>query len=228
MIKKISITVILLSILSILYSFTMSPYINEEEYQKGYAAINLNEIDSRTASNQFFKLRAQHLSKKYSFQNYGFTFLILGASVLFLFRKGLSVNAPSPKLKIAFVGFVAALLTVGGYIGDLFLEFYRGAFPVWADSLGIPLTGVPILTSMLLLWAALMSLTLIGKFEAGAQISFKQIRGLNYFYLLLFVISTVIVLLCVVDGFFWLVLPGILWLYFYASLWSGRSVPQKH
>ena len=53
-----------------------------------------------------------------------------------------------------------------------------------------------------------------GTFEAGVAISFRQIKGSNYFYLLLLIVTVLIVLLCVVEAYFWMVLPGVFWLYF--------------
>ena len=225
--KRISIGIIILSLLSIVYSFAISAYTNEDEYHEKYMALDWQELGSRNASDRFYELRDEYLSNKYRFQDYGFTFLILGISSLLLFRKGKSTSAPSSNAKVALVGLGAALLTTSGYVGDLFLEFYRGSYPWWADSMGIPLMGVPLIAFIFIGWAAINLLAMNGKFEAGAVISFRQIKGSNYFYLILLVVTALIVILCVVDAYFWMVLPGVIWLYFYASLWAGRYTANK-
>lgn len=225
--KRISIGIIILSVLSITYSFAISAYTNKDEYHEKYMTLDWQELGSRSASERFYELRKEYLSNKYRVQDYGFTFLILGVSSLLLFRKGKSITAPSSNAKIALVGFGAAVLTICGYVGDLFLEFYRGSYPWWADSMGIPLMGVPFIGFIFLGWAAINLLAMNGKFEPGAPISFRQIKGSNYFYLLLFVLTALIVLLCAIEAYFWMVLPGVFWLYFYSSLWAGRNTANK-
>jgi hypothetical protein len=213
--------------LSIGYSFLISAYTNEEEYQEKYMALDWQEMGSRNASDKFYQLRAEYLSPKYRIQDYGFTFLILGLTTFILVRKGQPIKAPSSHAKVALIGFIAAALTTGGYVGDLFVEFFRGSYPWWADSLGIPLMGVPLLAFIFFGWAALNLLAMNGKFEAGAPISFKGLRGSNYFYLILLIVTALIVALCIIDAYFWMVLPGVFWLYFYASLWAGRYTANK-
>lgn len=225
--KRISIGIIILSLISIGYSFAISTYTNKDEYHEKYMALDWQELGSRNASEKFYELRDEYLSNKFRFQDYGFTFLILGVASLLLFRKGKSVSAPSSKAKIALVGFGAALLTTSGYVGGLFLEYYRGSYPWWADSMGIPLMGVPFFAFIFIGWAAVNLLAMNGKFEAGASISFRQIKGSNYFYLTLLVVTALIVCLCIAEAYFLMVLPGIIWLYFYASLWAGRYTANK-
>ncbi|WP_445359745.1 hypothetical protein ACJJIL_11515 [Microbulbifer sp. EKSA005] len=216
-----------MSLLSIAYSFSIPAYTNEEEYHRKYMALDWQELGGRNASNQFYNLRNEYLSPKYRYQDYGFTFLILGIAVFTLFRKGELINAPSSKGRIALIGFCAATLTVGASVGDIFLEFYRGSYPWWADSIGIPLMSIPFLAIILFGWALLNLLAMNGKFKVGGIISFKKIKGSNYFYLFLLVITAVIVALCVAEAYFWMVLPSLLWLYFYASLWAGRYAVNK-
>ena len=225
--KRISIGIIIFSLLSVGYSFFISAYTDEDEYQEKYMALDWQELGSRNASDKFYELREEYLSSKYKIQDYGFTFLVLGLATFILFKKEPPFHAPSSNAKVALIGFVAAALTTGGYVGDLFLEFYRGSYPWWADSLGIPLMGVPLLAFIFFGWAALNILAMNGQFTAGAPISLKSIKGSNYFYLTLLVVTTLIVALCAIDAYFWMVIPGVFWLYFYASLWAGRYTANK-
>lgn len=181
--KQTSIVIILVSLLSVIFSFTISAYTNEEEYNEKYWAIDRQELGSSNASAQFHKLRDEYLSYKYMLQDYALTFLILGLSAFVMLRKGNKLYAPSSNLKAALIGFSAALLTTGTYIGDLFLEYSRGAYPSWADSLGIPLIAVPFLAFILLGWAAINMLALKGKYQAGALLFPSQIKRLQLLHL---------------------------------------------
>ena len=225
--KRVSICIVILSLLSITYSVTIPAYTNKDEYLTKYGAIDWQELGSKKASERFHELRGEYLSNKYVFQDYGFTFLTLGISSLLLYRSGKFVSAPSSKMKISLVGFAAAVLTAGGYIGGLVLGFYRGAYPWWADSMAIPIVTVPFVAVVFIAWAALNLLAMNGRFEAGAPISFRQFKGSSYFYLLLLFLTALLVLLFVVAAYFWMVLPGVFWLYFYSSLWAGRNAANK-
>lgn len=227
--KQISISIIIFSLLSIAYSFTISAYTDEDEYRERYMALDWQELGISNASYKFYALRDEYLSPKYKVQDYGFTFLILGMATFICFRKGKFISAPSSNAKVALVGFGAAALTTGACIVDPFLEFYRGSYPWWVDSdyLGIRLKGVPALAFIFFGWAAVNLIAMNGQFIAGSQISFKRIKGSNYFYLFLLVVTLIIVALYTVVAHFWIVLPGVFWLYFYASLWAGRYTANK-
>jgi hypothetical protein len=225
--RRVFAFVILISLMSIAYSFTVSAYIDEVEYTEKYMALDWEVLGSRNASDKFYELRSEYLTHKYSIQDYGLTFLLLGLGGLFLFKYGKFISTPSTKARISAIGFSAAILTTAAFVGDLFLEFYRGAFPWWADSLGIPLMGVPVMAVIFIAWAALNLLALSGSFTSGAAIDLSDFRGSNYFYLLLILATILVLLLCIVDGFFWLVIPGMLWLYFYMSLWAGRKAANQ-
>ena len=190
-------------------------------------SLDWQELGSKAASKEFYELRDEYLSNKFKFQDYGFTFLILGGLSFFIFRRDKPLYSPSSKTGISMLGFGAALLTTACNVGDLFLEFYRGAYPWWADSMGIPLMGVPFLALIYLGWSALNLLGMNGNFIPGAVISFRKVKGSNYFYLFLIVVSILLTGICVAEAYFWMVLPGILWVYFYASLWAGRFTANK-
>ncbi|MFK5895118.1 MAG: hypothetical protein QM504_18040 [Pseudomonadota bacterium] len=173
-------------------------------------------------------MRDKYLTNKYRYQDYGVTFIILGVFIAVLMRSGWSgFSAPNAKWKISLLGYSAGILTGAGYIGDLFLESFRGSYPHWADSLGIPLMGVPIITFIFIGWAAIHMLGMSGKFESGVTISNMGLNGLNLWFSFVAVITALIVSLCIYDGFFWFVTPGLLWLYFYLSILAGRKIANK-
>ena len=129
--------------------------------------------------------------------------MVLGLFLVFLTRNGWGrISAFRAKSKIVLLGFSAAILTAAGYIGDLFLEFSRGSYPHWADSLSIPLAGVPILFFIFTSWAAIHMLGLMGKFVTGATISGLRFRKINWWHGVLAIATALIVILFIYDGCF--------------------------
>ncbi|HIP47677.1 MAG TPA: hypothetical protein EYG92_01745 [Lutibacter sp.] len=186
------------------------------------------ELGREESFEAFYALREKYLTNRFQYQNYGVTLLSLGIFLMFLTRKGWkNISSPNTNWKIFLLGFSAALLTTVGYIGDLFLEFARGSYPHWADSLGIPLAGVPVSFMIFFGWAAVNMLGMNGKFNAGVSISNMGYHNINWWYAILAFVTTLITSLCIYDGFFWLVLPGVLWLYFYLSIMAGRKAANK-
>ena len=214
--------------LLISYSFTMSTYTNSEEYKQKRFAIDLQQLGSDVASARFHDLRRQYLTPKYGLQDHGATFLILVIVGVFLFKKGLPpLTAPNSKIKIALLGFLAIILTAFGSVADLFLESFRGSYPAWADTLAIPLFGIIFITPILCGWVLINLSGTSGTFVAGARIDLSHLKGSNYWFLTLMLITSLYILLCIVNGYPLMLLPSLMWLYFYTSIWAGRKAADK-
>lgn len=226
--RKLSFGTVVLGILLISYSFTMSAYTNREEYKQKYFAIDRQELGSDIASARFHELRRQYLTPKYALQDHGATFLILGIVGVFLFKKGLpALIAPNSRIKIALLGLLAVILTVFGSVADLHLESFRGRYPAWADTLAIPLFTIIFITPILCGWVIINLLGASGTFVAGARIDLSHLKGSNYWFLTLMLITSLYILLCIVNGYPLMLLPSLLWLYFYTSIWVGRKAADK-
>ena len=226
--KTLGIALVLIGVALFMYSLGMSPYLDEEQYMNEYLSINRKGLGSETATKLFYELRLAQLTPKYKIQDYALTIFSVGGILVLIFRKGVAiVRAPNSKLKISLVAFLAVLTTIFAFVGDLFLQFARGSFPHWADSLGIPLMGVPILFFIVLVWAIINLCGMCGNFKVGAHLFDLGLSGVNYWYVTLVAITAFIVLLAIVYGFFWFVIPGFLWLYFYLSIAAGRYSADK-
>jgi hypothetical protein len=218
--KKIGVIALTIGIIIGAYSLTLNPYSNEQEFNEKYMALN----GAKDASEKFFNLRDEYLTPKFELENYAITFCIIGIIIFLIGLKKSKIFRVPSKNKIFLIGMFAALLTVVGYVGDLFLETYRESAPIWADSIGIPLMGVPYQLIIFLIWAGINSLGLLGKFKTGVDIFPIKFENLNYWYAFISVITIVITLLLIASAYFWQIIPGLLWLYFYLSILSGRRV----
>lgn len=202
------------------YSLFLEPYTDEQEFNAKYM-----EITGEDRSEQFFELRDEYLTIKYSLADYGLTITFIGLIAIFVFYKGWSnFKTVNSKGLIIGLGILATLTTTIFYVADLFNEMARGSAPYWADSLGIPLMSVPPMLILLLIWGALNSIGLRGDFKTGVPVSSLSFRQINYWYLIISILTSIILILVIIDGYFWMVVPGFLWLYFYISLLLGRQV----
>lgn len=176
----------------------------------------------KNASDQYFKLRDEYLTPKYTLENYGVTSIIFGCGMLTLGIRGIRrLKMPKTKIGLVFVGIVTALLSDIAYVFDLITEQIRGSFPPWADSIGIVLMGFPFLIMISLVWVGLNLLGVSPEFKTGLEILPIRLKNANGWYATMLILTSIIVVWIISIGFFWQIVPGILWIYFYLCLMTG-------
>jgi hypothetical protein len=200
------------------FACALPAYKDEQAYMQKYLA-----LDGPDRNERFHALREESLSAKFQLQDYGLTLASLGLVLLVVLRRGWrAFCAPKTRTRIAMLGLLAALATVLAGIGSLELDFDRGEFPDWADSLAIPLMGAPFLLLALAAWAGLHIAAMRGPFVPGVPLT--RIRPKSAWWLASLSLVTLLSLaLAIAGGAFWYVVPGALWLYYYLSLMAGRS-----
>jgi hypothetical protein len=212
------IIILIIGIGLIIKSTLYQRYTNEKAYQDKYMELTGEEGDSE----KFYKLREEYLTPKFDFENYGVTSIIFGLGILTISLIGLNrLRTPSKKIWIVIIGIIAALITNVGYVGDLFLEMSRDSYPRWADSLGIPLMGVPFLIFISLGWVGLNLIGIKGDFKTGVLIFPIRYDNLNLWYAIILALTIIITVWTIKDGYFWQVVSGFLWIYFYLSILIG-------
>lgn len=125
---------------------------------------------------------------------------------------------------IVIIGILAALLINIGYIEDLRTELHRGSFPHWGDTLAIPLMATPFFLLLSLGWLALNSLGMKRAFKTKVSIFPFKTDNLNYWYLIILLLTVLLTILMIVAGDFWQVLAGFVWMYFYISILAGKRM----
>jgi hypothetical protein len=217
-VKIAGIVFLVLGFFLIIYSISFTVFKDELTYKTEYLKLNGGAGDS----DKFYKLREIYLTPKYKLEDYGITFIILGSVILIVSFIGLGkIKTPCRKFWVIITGVIAALLTVVAYVCDLFLEMSRDGFPMWADSLGIPLMGVPFLLFLSLTWVLLNSIGMRNDFKTNVLIFPVNVKKQNIWYLIILFITIAFTLVIIIDGYFWQVLPGFLWIYFYSSIMIG-------
>jgi hypothetical protein len=215
--KIISLIILLAGFVILGLSFKYDRYTNEQEYNDKYLALtgeNMNE--------QFYALRDEYLTPKFNLENYGISFILTGSILSLLAFIGFDkLRTPKKKRCIIIIGIIAALLSNIGYVGDLFLEMYRDSYPHWADTLAIPLMGVPGLILFSLIWTGLNLIGLTGAFKTYVPVLPFRISHVNYWYLIILIVTISLTVFVIVTGYFWQVISGFLWSYFYLSIMLG-------
>ncbi|HET9571277.1 MAG TPA: hypothetical protein VFP20_07725 [Bacteroidales bacterium] len=202
------------------YTKSLDRFTDETAYNEKYIAIDSSDKD---ASEQFHKLRDQYLTSKFDFENFGFTFITTGFVLLIAGLIGLkNLQTPPKKYLIVLIGLVATIVTCTAYVGDLFLEMDRGSYPHWADSLAIPLMSIPAIMLMLLIWTGIILIGIRNPFATGVKLFPLQLKKTNKLLLIILILTVIILISVICVGYFWMVLPGFLWGYFYLSILLGR------
>ncbi|MCL3782711.1 hypothetical protein EMN47_20180 [Prolixibacteraceae bacterium JC049] len=199
-------------------------YKNKAEYEDKYMQLTGEDDDSQ----KFYELREKYLTPKHKFEDYGITTIILGfiLSIISLLKIR-NLRSPRKWWILLTVGVFAAILTIFGYVGDLFLEMTRDSYPPWADSLAIPLMGTPALLMMSIVWVILNLLGTKNKYQTKANLFPINIRESKKWYLVISLITILLIIMVIIDGYFWQLLSGFLWLYFYLSIMQGLKNDEK-
>ncbi|WP_287605085.1 hypothetical protein [Thiothrix sp.] len=209
---------LLLGVVLCWYASTLSPYKNEQIFEERYMAMSVGK------SEDYWKLRDEMLTPKFQLQDYGITLIVLAVVAFAITRKGrIRLHAPHSAAILVILAFALPFISSGGYVFDLFQAFFRGEFPHWADSLGIPLASVPIQTLILLGW----SLAHLGFMPRTYQPDAALLRAVsfksNWWLLFLSVVMAILTLISIAAGQYWYAIPSGCWLYFYLSLGAVRQ-----
>lgn len=198
------------------YAYSLAQYKDEALFMERYMGL------SNGQSNEYWKLREEMLTPKFQLQDYGGTLVALSIGVLLVSRKGWR-QLRSPKYRVMLFGlaFATPLLTAGAYVFDLLQGFARGEFPHWADSMAIPLMGVPVLLLVLLAWSG-GHLAFLRRTYRTELLSHALSPQANWWLLAVAAVTAVLLALSAATGQYWYAIPGAVWLYFYISLAASR------
>lgn len=213
---KLSAVLLFIGVAIIGYSYSLVPYKDEALFNQRYMALSDGQ------STEYWKIRDEMLTPKYQLQDYGGTLVAIAAVTFFVTRKGWrQVRSPTSRTTLFCVAFAAPFLAVGAYVFDLFQGFARGEFPHWADSMGIPLMGAPVLLVVLLIWSG-AHLALLRRPYQPVPLALAISRNSSWWLLSVSAITGLLVVLCASVGLYWYAIPGVVWLYFYVSLAAAR------
>jgi hypothetical protein len=214
---KLGAIAIVLGLALFAYALTVPPYKDEKRFMERYMALSADQ------NKEYWALRDEMLTNRFRYQDYGVTLVAAGLISLFAFRRGVArIEAPRSRGRMIGLALALPFLTVAGYVIDLMLAFGRGEFPHWADSMGMPLAGVPFLLVLLLAWASAHLLFLGGAYKDGAALKEALSRHANWYLLAISALTGLAVGFAAFSAQYYYALPGVAWLYFYLSLSAGR------
>ena len=212
---KAALSLIVLSLALFGFSMSMEPFITNPDGTYPFHYVPQGD------SQAYFAARTEALTPKYKLQDYGATILVLGLVTAMLSWR--PITAPASRLGFIGIAIIAPTLTAIGFVFDLVQGHARWEFPHWADSLGIPLVGVPALLILGLVWSFSHFILLAGvPLRAGVPISYIAVRQGNLWLLALCGLTALLIIAMVLDGAYWYTIPSMLWLYFYASISAVR------
>jgi hypothetical protein len=191
-------------------------YHDQEKFEREYAA-----LEGPTRSKDYHQLRQRSLTASLRIQDYGLTAFSIGVLLYGAvhWRKAVTF-LPKTKLAVTLLGTFSAFVVAAAQVGALLMDYARDEFPKWADSLGIPLAGVPVIFLALAMWGAAHSqLMITGKAPTARLV----LSGWAWWLAFLILITSLLLITCAATGYFWLVIPCGLWITFYLSIWISRS-----
>jgi hypothetical protein len=218
---KLFAIILLVGLVVLGYAHSMNPYKDEALFMERYMALTVGQ------SSEYWRLRDEMLTPKFQLLDYGGTLIALSFGVLFVSRKGWrQIKSPMSRSALIGLALAAPILTVGAYAFDLLQGFARGEFPYWADSMSIPLTGVPVMLVLLLAWSG-AHLAFFGRNYQSELLSQALSRQANWWLLAVGSITAMFSVLLAAGGQYWHAIAGVIWLYFYVSLAASRRSSHK-
>lgn len=172
-----------------------------------------------------YRLRREAaLTAKYTLIDYGITAAMWAAVVAGL-GSGRRRWPAAPASRWAFAMWAAAapLATFAATAYGAFLNASRLVFAPWERFGAVPLMGLASVASALALWS-LGHLTLLAHTRLGpdVELSWVALQTCNRWLLMVCSITVVHVVAVALAGYYWMLIPGFLWLYFYASIAAVR------
>jgi magnesium-transporting ATPase (P-type) len=234
---RVAIIIGAIGIVLLLCSSAFSPYKEIEAVAKARLDYPAQGEDSYEASRRYWDVRDSQLTLKYPLEDYGLTLMATSISLFFILwileRQGLSslkdIRAPGKVWIVILIGLFAALLEPIVFTASLLVDFSRGEFAPWADSIGIALMTVPFLLQLTLGVVILFSLLgsfhyrparpLIGIFRRDTRphVLWHILLGIPWTLSVLWLVSLL------VFGDFLSVIPAVLWVMFLGSFYTGRQ-----
>jgi len=227
----------LIGLLLFLSGSALRPYKDPKAVEDAKLAYPENGEDSQTASERYWAIRDAQLTPKYSLQNYGLTFITVAifiaiSALLFKIKDIGDINqirTPKYSWIIVVLGLAAAIISPLVYVVDLFIGMARDEFPPWADSLGIPLFGVPVIFAFMLICAAFFSVMGFIGYRDDCAIMNTFRRGTRpglIWHILLgipLLVSVIVTFFLLVIGQFYYMISSMLWVFFFGLFYAGKQ-----
>ena len=167
-------------------------------------------------SKKYFEFRDSQVTNKYVIQDYGAGLALISLYWLVLLTFSTAV-LPSSFTGLVAIALIAVFGTSCGFVFDLLRTVNRQEAPWWADSIGIPLMGLPLIFGGTIVWAA-MHLWLYKKPIAVVTFHLQALLKMNFW--LKFVTTLTFLLLGIVlyERAIGFAIAGFAWMHFYISL----------
>jgi hypothetical protein len=212
---KAALALFLAGLAMLVYATTLPAYTDEKAFQHRHGEMKAGD------SAAFYALRDEMITPKYKLQDYGVSALLLSGA-LALRRRIWRMTTPRPTLPFIAAALLAPTLATAAFVFDLFQGQARGEIPHWADSLGIPLMGLPVLFVVALTWSFAHLTFLAGVRRSVVPLRSAFSRSSNIWLLLVTAVTLALIVLLLAEGAFWYALPCVVWLYLYVALAAAR------
>jgi hypothetical protein len=236
---RIALIIGIIGILILSWSSTFKPYKDSSEISKAMQNYPQGNMNSQAASEKYLATRYSQLTPKYSLEDYGLTLIILALIVLFTtwiysvrsFSDLRNICTPNSIWIIVIIGIAASILTPLSSGASLILGSWRDEYPPWADSLGIPLMGTPIMVVVFLLFVALFSFLSNLDFTGGQNILFvfrKKMLPKSWYWAMFGIpmfFSLMATIVSIANGDFLLLIPSFIWFIYFLFLFVEEQSP---
>lgn len=213
---RVGAVLLLIGVLVAAYSTTLPAYHSGQSMSSVLASVT--ERDSAA----YHRAIQQAQTARFMLQDHGISIALIGVVLMAL---GLPRGIPAPRSPLGFIALallIPALSTWGAMFG-LFQDLERDQVPPWADSVGIPLAGLPVWFTITLIWTLAHLAALQGVRRSRTTLSLRALRRGNVWLVLVTALTGALLALALKDGAYWDAVSLVLWIYFYWAIASVRA-----
>ncbi len=234
----------LVALILLAWASALPPYKDPHAVMDAKSAKSIIPVDSTGSSEATGKYRAvreSQLTWKFRLQDYGATAISIAATLGFLSglsriqgaRSIFAIKAPAKSRYVLAVAIAAIATTTIAFVASIFLGVARDEYPPWADSIGIPLLGTPVVAVGLTVAAALFYWAGSLRYSGGTVVlrAFMPLSCprtvLETVFDILLIVAVVALVFSAISGDFLSVIPGALWAMFFGALRAGQRSPSR-
>ena len=221
--KELTALFFILSIAFSIYGYQAEAYTNKAAFEKVRNEWQGNDYTA------FSKSIDKHLTFKHKAQKYALTFAVCTILMIVLIKKKLPLKSASTKQFVIVLGLVSALLSLGAFwINNYWLQIHQ-LLPIGETANQVFLQKVNWLLVFYAAWLGIHATAFQPPYNINFPFNRLNLSYINVFYLSTAIMAVGFMMVCIVGGEIFYLLPTLGWVYFHLNILAAKpsSIPMR-
>ena len=185
---------------------------------------SIDYTDPSEASKKHYPLFEKYKTSKFEIMDIGLSGIVFGIIVIMIgFLGGINIELHPSRRKVLLMTLLASLLSIIGDYFNIVIAVHRFEYPHWADSVGIPFQGIPLLFLFRITWGGLHSLIIRKQNFPKLKLIDLSNHKANKWIIFLILVELLLLFLCIIQGGYYYLPSSIIWLSIYLMIGRASS-----